>query len=807
VGSQDLRRTFRNLARKPLFTAMVVLMLTLGLGTTTAIFTIVSGVLLRPLPVRDPERLVAFWENNPQMGWEQSPVAAANYLDWAEQGRSFEGIAAYSGGGSDYLLSDSANPEIVRGQLATANFFDVLGVAPAAGRSFRPEETWKGEQSVVILSDAFWHRRFAADLGIIGKPIRINSETCIVVGVMPPGFSFPEPDLDFWRPFEWDPADREHAQFRRAHMLQAIGRIKPGVSFAEAEAELRVIAQRLEQRYPDTNEQMGAGLTPLMEWMTDSTRKPLLLMMAAALLVLLITYANAGNLILVRTIGQLREIAVRSALGAKRGHLVRQVLAESFVLSLVSGLLALLLAYWVLRVLVAFAPEDIPRLATVSIDEYILGFLGALTVVTALILGIVPAILGSRPNPGRLLQDSFRGTTAGVGSGRIRKALAVAEVALAVLLVTGAGLLIKSFSLLIAVDPGFRPEKLLRVQISLPSVAYSEPAAWQQFYDRLLDQVRALPGVESAAEASRLPVIGGKWTSEFAIQGRAEQDRGMEVRHLEITPGYLKTMGISLLAGRDLTAEDRADGPPVVLINETLAHRLSDRPPLGRLITFEAEPGPDSEWYTIVGIAKDTKQFGLDSEVMPEVYKCSAQVPKRVMNLMVRTKADPLELVGAVRNSVRSLDPELALMKVASMEEAVADTVASQRFLMMLFAFFGCVSLILAATGIYSVMAYSVSQRTPEIGIRMAMGANREQISGLVLRQAGVLVLLGAVLGVSGYIALSRHLTSLLFGITTVDPAVVAGVPVLLISVGLLACYLPARRAARVDPLIAMRSE
>lgn len=807
MESQDLRRTFRNLARKPLFTAMVVLMLSLGLGTTTAIFSILDGVLLRPLPLREPERLVALWEHNPEMGWEQSPVAPANYLDWAAQSRRFEGMAAYAGGGGDFLLTDSSRPEIVRGQIVTASFFDVLGVAPAVGRSFRPEETWKGEQSAVVLSHAFWQRRFAADPEIVGKPIRINSETCVVVGVMPAGFSFPEPDLDFWRTFEWDPADRELVPFRRAHTLQAVGRLKPGVSVAEAEAELRVIAKRLEQLHPETNEQMGVGLTPLMEWLTGSTRKPLLLMMSAALLVLLITYANVGNLILVRTFGQLREIAIRSALGARRGRLMRQLLAESFVLSFVSGLIALLLAHWVLRVLIAVAPDDIPRITTIAIDGRILGFLGGLTLLTALILGIVPAILGSRPKLGWLLHDSSRGSTAGAGNVRLRKALTLAEVALAVLLVTGAGLLIKSFHLLTDVDPGFRPEKLLRVQISLPNATYPEPAGWQQFYEQLLAQARTLPGVESAAEASRLPVLGGKWTSEFKIQGRDGDDSGMEVRHLEVTPGYLQTMGIPLLAGRDLNEADRADTQPVVVINETLARRLTDRPPLGRLIAFEADPGPDSQWYTIVGIARDTKQFGLDSEVMPEVYKSSAQVPKRMMNLMIRTKNDPMTLVGDVRRIVRSLDPELALLKVVPMEEAVAETVSRQRFLMMLFAFFGAVSLILAMTGIYSVMAYSVSQRTPEIGIRMAMGASREQISGLVLRQAGVLVLLGAVLGVLGYIALSRHIASLLFGITTVDPLVVASVPVLLISVGLLACYLPARRAARVDPLIALRSE
>lgn len=808
--AQDLRLGLRALVRDPAFAAVAVLTLAVGIGATTAVFSVVDAVVLRPLALPAPERLVALFEENEERGWRKNWVAPANYLDWQARAKSFSGVAAYHDEPSDLTLAGAGSgpadlePEPVKAQAVSAELLQVLGVRPVLGRGFRPEENWRGPEPVVLLGHGLWKRRFGGDPRLLGRTIRLNGREQTVVGVLPPGFDFPG-GAEMYTTFGWDPAARQEVWFRRAHFVRVVARLAPGVSLPEAGAELAGLARRLEQEHPETNTHMEAGLMPLHEWVVGDTRRPLLILLGAVALVLLTSCANVANLLLSRASARNREMAVRSALGAGRLRLTRQLLTEGLVLAGAAGLVGMLFARWGLAGLLALAPADIPRLAEVGIDARVLLVAAGTTLAATLFFGLAPAVAGALPDARSALLTGGRGS-AGPRGRRTRGLLVVAEVALALLLVTGAGLLVRSFQRLLEVEPGFDPAGVLVAEVSLPGATYAEEEQVRVFYERLLERVRALPGVVAAATTSTTPLRDRSWTSDFAVAGRGREEFGIEVHHAEVDPEYFRTLGIRLVRGRGFTAADGPEAPPVILINQALADRyFRGQDPLGQRLAFDRYPDAESRWYTIVGVTASYRQGSLAEEAQIEIYRPQSQDPGWHRDLLVRASGDPRTLVGPLREALRSLDRELTLMEVETLEQVLSRSVARERFLMLLLTAFGAAALLLAAVGTYGVVTYAVQLRTAEIGIRMALGAGSTDVLGLVVGQGMTLVLAGFALGLLGSLGLSRVLSSQLFGITAGDPWTYAGVSAILVATGLLASYLPARRAARLDPVEALR--
>jgi putative ABC transport system permease protein len=808
---QDLRYAFRLLAKTPAFTLVAVVTLALGIGANTAIFSVVNAVLLKPLPYRQPEGLVQFWETNPIKGWTQNVLAPANFFDWQEQSNSFEGMAAYIGsdtkaaGLSDLQLTGNGEPEHVKGLFVTGNLFDVLGAQPALGRTLREEETWEGHSRVVVLSNGLWRRRFAADPAIVGKTISMNGRDVEVVGVMPVGFYFPSSDVELYCPTGWNKS--QMAQVRRAHFLRAVARLKPGVTLDEARAEMSAIASRLEQQYPATNTQMGVGLGPLKEWIVSDARPALLIFLAAVGLVLLIACANVANLMLVRAASRTREIAIREALGASRIRVIRQLLIESMLLALVGGVVGLLLALWGSDALRSLDPGNIPRLDEVNLDLRVLAFTLALTALTTLIFGLAPALENSKPDLTTSLKEGGQKGIVGSHRGRVRNAFVVSEVALSLVLVIAAGLMVKSFWRLQRVDPGFTPENLLTVNISLPGARYPQGADGIRFYSQLCDRLKSLPGVNSVGATSRLALRGAEWTSDFSIEGRPPDEYGKEVRHKSITPEYFDAMKIPLIAGRRFEQNDTQDSSPVIIINEALARRhFGDEDAIGRRLSF-SRPWEKPLWRTIVGVVKDEKQDGLRVEPLPEIYQPFAENPRSNMTVVIRTGDQPTKIISAVRHEIAALDKDLAPFDMQTGEQVVSGSMERDRFAMVLLAVFAGVAIILAAVGIYGVMSYSVSQRTHEIGVRMALGAQTRDITALIVGDGLKLTLVGLMTGIMSAFGLTRLMTSLLYGVSATDPLTFIEISLWLGAVSLLASYMPARRATKVDPLVSLRYE
>ncbi|HKY05517.1 MAG TPA: ABC transporter permease [Blastocatellia bacterium] len=808
---QDLRFGMRRLAKSPGFTVVALLLLGLGIGANTAIFSVVNSVLLRPLPLKDPDRIVEVWEVNPLKGWTQANVAPANLQDWQEQNQVFEDMAAYMGsdtkeaGIRNFSLTGRGEPERVQAVGVSANFFSVLGVEPAHGRAFLPEENWEGSDLVVVLSSGLWQRRFGKDPEVVGQTIHLNGRPRTVVGVMPEGFDFPTKRADMWIPLGLNPKDIPG--LRRPHFFKVIARLKEGVSIEQAQAEMNSIAARLEEQYPDTNTQMGVGLGSLQEFLVGETRPTLLVLLGAVAFVLLIACANVANLLLARAASREREIAIRSALGASRLRLVRQLLAESLMLSALGGALGVLIAVWGLDVLVSLAPQNIPRLNEVGLDSRALGFTVSVTFLTGLIFGLLPALQSSKPDLNETLKDGGRKGAGGLRSRRSLSALVVSEVALSLVLLIGAGLMIKSFVRLQQVDPGFDPENILSFKLSLPGVRYPKPENAITFYESLTERLRALPGVKAAGMSDHIALEGYAWTSDFTIEGRPPEEYGVEVRHKSIDPGYFETLGLSVLKGRNFTTAENRSGPGIIIINETLARQhFKDEDPIGKRIKF-SKPERQSPWRTIVGVVSDEKQDGLDKPVRQEIYEPLFQNLRYSMTVVARTTGDPQGLIGAVRGEVQSLDKDLPIYDVSTMEQIIASSVTGKRFTMTLMMIFAAVAMVLAAVGLYGMMSYSVTQRTHEIGIRMALGARRADVLRLVIGQGMTLVGGGICLGLAVAFALTRLMENLLFGVSATDPAIFAIIAAVLVSVALLASYIPARRASKVDPLTALRYE
>ena len=803
---RDLRYGFRMLAKKPGFTVVAAVTLALGIGANTAIFSVVNAVLLRPLPYREPGRLVEIWETNPIKAWTDAPAAPANFYDWEQQNDVFEGMANYSTGPGNFALTGKDEPERLRGQAISGNLFSVLGVEASLGRTFLPEETWKGKDEVVILSHGLWKRRFGEDPNLIGQMISLRGKNYTVVGVMPDGFYFPTKEVDLWVPWGLDPT--EIPNLRRPHFMRVVARLKSGKTLAQAQTEMNTIAGRLEQEYPGTNIKMGVGLGLLHDWTVKDTRLPLLILLAVVAFILLIACANIANLLLARAATRMREMAIRTALGAGRRRLVRQLLTESLLMSAGGGALGLLFAVWGKELLLAFSPGNIPRFDEISVDASVFSFTLGITLLTTLIFGLVPALASSKIDLTSSLKEGGQKGGGDARHNRARNLFVVLEVAFALMLLIGAGLMIKSFMRLQRVDPGFDPDNILALQISLPGSKYKEDPQLIAFYQQALERIKSLPGVGDAGLTLTLPSQGAAWTSDFTVEGRSPEEYGKEVRHNVVSSDYFRTMRVPLASGRLFSDYDDKDHPIVVVINEALARGFfSHEDPIGKRLKFSKPEVEDKDWFTIVGVVKNEKLEGLAAEVKPEVYHPFLQGANNFVNLVVRTATDPRAMTVAVRREISALDKDVPIFNIKTMNEVLYESVARERFTVLLLAIFAAVALILSAVGIYGVMSYAVTERTHEIGIRMALGANASDVLGLVVRQGIKLAVAGVGLGVAGAFALTRLIEKLLFGVGATDPLTFTMISLLLTFVALLACWLPARRAAKVDPMIALRYE
>jgi putative ABC transport system permease protein len=811
---QDLRYAVRMLAGNPGFTAVAVLALGLGIGANTAIYSVVHAVILEPLPFAEPDRLLAIWERNPERGWDRAQVAAANYLDWREQATTFIDMGAHNDWLIDLPMSDGGgDPEMVFANEVTGNLFAVLGVEPAIGSGFEPPDTWEGGNPKVLLAHAFWERRFAADPGIVGAQLELGGVTRTVVGVMPPGFTYPlafragageMPGIDAWVPTGWPLVRRQQISFRRAHGMSVVGRLRDGVTIEEAASELDAIAARLEVEYPATNVAMGTGVTPLHEWVVGDHDLPLLIMLTAVGFVLLIACANVANMLLARATTRRAEMAVRQAMGASRARLLRQGLTESVLLSGAGGLLGIVAASWGIQVLLRLGPE-LPRLDRVGLDLTVLGFTAGAILLTGLVFGAVPAWKAAARGDAT---PTARGASAGPTARHGGRLLVAAEVALALPLVIGAGLMFRTLVGLQDVDPGFDPRNTLVAEIQLPSTSYPDDTAAINFWSALFTTLEEIPGVESAAMSSRLPFRSQRWSSDFSAEGWEADRFGTNVRHDEISPGFFETMKVPIVRGRAIDATDRASGVPVVVINQALADRyFADRDPIGVMITFDRVATENSFWRQIVGVAANVRREHLALEEQPGFYAPVLQDTTLHQYVLLRTAGEPTTLAPALRERVRALDAGLPIYGITTFATVHAEATATERFLLTLLGAFAFVGLALAAVGIYGVISYTTSRRTREIGIRLALGARGPDVVRMIVGGGMAPVLAGIAVGAAGALAVGRVMSSLLFGVTPYDPWTFAAVIALLAAVALLACVMPARRATRLDAATALRND
>ena len=806
--TQDVRYGLRTISRNPGFAVVAVLVLGLGIGANTAIFSAVNAVLLQPLPVRDEASLVMLWEKNAEKGWYKNTSAPANMLDWKEGVQSFADVAAWEGFGQGAVtLTGRGDPVLLTAASVTGNFFDVIGVRAAIGRTFVDEETWNNAERVVVLSDGAWRNLFGGESSIVGSMITLQGLRWEVVGVMPPAFSFPSRSIDVWLPVRWDPAWKAQAFFRRAHWIRPIARLERGATLERADAQLQVVVERLSKEYPATNRVMGAGLTPLHEFLVGDRRASLLILFGSVGLLLVLACANVGNLMLVRATGRRREMAVRVALGAGRGRLARQVLTESVLLSLCGGLLGVGIGVAGLGVLSRVRPASLADTDWMSFDWRVLGYTTAITVVAGLLFGLLPA-LRSGADIGDTLKDGSRTGTAGRRSLRASNLLVVGEVVLALLLLTGAGLLVRSYVALRQVDPGFRVENGTVLRLDLPGAAYPEQANVLAFYDRLAERLQGLPGIEAVTMTDALPLTGTGYTSDYIAEGRPPGAYGTEVAHRRVRPGYFEAMRVPILSGRPLTELDREDTEPVVVINRVLAESyFPNEDPVGQRIAFDKEPTSQTQWSRIVGVSGNELQNGIGRPPQAEVYVTPRQESTSGLNVILFTRGDDPGLVPAIRAAVAELDANLPSSRIRRLDDVYRESLARDRFMLLLLATFAAVALTLAAVGVYGVGSQAARRRTQEIGIRVALGARRSDVMLLVIRQAAVLALAGIVAGEVVALAAARVMSSVLFGITPHDTVTFLVVPAVLGIAAIIATWLPARRAVRIDPVRALRIE
>ncbi len=790
--------------KNPGFIIVALLTLALGIGANTAIFSLVNGLLLRPLPYGSPERIVIVWQDyRERTGREREWTSPDTFFDWRDQNHVFEGISVIDGWLPTILAGE---PEQLPGARVTYNIFSVLGVSPAIGRNFVAEEDRPNGPKVVILSDGLWKRRFGGDAGVIGKDIIINGEKYSVIGVMSPRFEFPiEPLAQIWTPMQ---VDSTNSCGRDCITLRSVARLKPGMSLTQAKSDMNLVAQRLKQQYPAHYHGVGITLTPLQEQLTEEIRPPLLVLLTAVGFVLLIACANVANLLLVRASSRKPEIAIRSALGAGKSRLTRQLITENMLLAMSGGALGILFGVLGVDVLVRLLPEDLPIIGihNIGIDSVVLIFTLALSLATGIIFGLIPLFQYNDPRLSESLKEGGRNRVAAGGS-RIRSLLVISEVAFALMLLIGAGLLMKSFIQLLNVNPGFQPQNVLTMQLNLPGTRYPKREQISAFYSQLLEKIKTLPGVMKAGTTSALPLGGNYTDTNFLIEGQSLEGReDQAVWYQLISSEYLQTLGIRLLKGRYFTERDDFDAPRVVIVTESFARRhFPDGNVIGKRLNFNNPENP--LWREIVGVAADVKQFGLNQETPIALYLHQKQSSSPFVTLAIRTSGNPINLAGEIRGQVWSLDKDLAVSNVQTMEQVIGSTVSTPRITLTLIGAFAAAALLLAALGLYGVVSYSAAQRTNEIGIRMALGAEQGDVLKMVVRQGMMLAALGVAIGLAGAFALTRLMTRLLFGVSATDPVTFVVISGLLALIALIASYIPAHRASKIDPITALRYE
>jgi putative ABC transport system permease protein len=804
---QNVRYALRNLRKRPVFSLIVVFTLALGIGANTAIFSVVDAVLLAPLPYSDPDKLVVLWAKNEKQNLTQQPVSYPNIVDLRESSHVFERLSVVRG--ELFSLTDRDEPERVTGVRVSTNILTLLGVTPALGRNFLQEEEQPAKASVALLSHGLWQRRYAGDPRLLGQAIIIDGKSYTVIGILPAWLKQPGTTLgnlsdpDVWIPVV--PAASE--QNRNFANMRIVARLKMGVTPAQAQSEVDTLGARLEKQYPDSNTNLRFGVVGLREQLTGRVSKALWILLGVVGCVLLIACANVANLLLARAASRQSEIAVRNALGATRPQLIRELLTECMVLGLTGGLLGLLLAYLGVTVMTSLSSGGIPRADEIGISREVLLFTMLLSLLTGLAFGIVPALQSSRSQLTEDLKEAKKGASGSVRHRRSLNALVVIEIALALVLVAGAGLMMRSFRSVLGIDPGFDPHNVLTFSAALPLATYKDQQQHVQFFERALAKIRALPGVEAAAGTFRVPIAGFA-TAIFSVQGKPVPTGQAPIAdYRAITVGYFRAIGIRLLKGREFTERDSADAPDAVIVNEELARRSwPGEDPIGKRLQVGTEL---TRWRQVVGVVGNARLSGLEAKVDPAIYVPFPQNswPNALRNsfLVLRTTTDPQSLIPAIRRELRSVDPTFPITQIRTMDEIVGDSLSQRRFNTALLALFAFVAVALAAVGIYGVMSYAVSQRTREMGIRMALGAEQSDITKLVTSNGARLAALGIAIGVVAAAISSRLMSSLLFGITATDPMTFVFTALLLAAVTLLASYIPSRRAARTDPIAALR--
>jgi putative ABC transport system permease protein len=806
---QDIRFGLRVLIKSPGFTVVAVLAIALGVAANTAIFSVVNAVLLEPLPYKESGQLMMVWESNRQRDLHQNSISPANLIDWKEQTGVFEDVAAFIDRRTN--LTSDGDPVELPVQFVTPNLFRVLGVEPMMGRGFADEDAKPDAAQVVVLGHGLWQRRFGGDRKIIGKTITLNDNKVMVVGVMPPSFQWfiRKSSLNAKPPEMWTPFGlTDQLRVRKGRYLAAVARLRPGVTRESAEAELNQLAARLEQQYPDFNKGWGVEVTPLREQFAGGIRPALWILLGAVGFLLLIACANVANLLLARGAARQKEMAIRTALGAGRWRVVRQLLTESVLLAALGGALGLMLAWWGVEVLAALSPPDLLDVGGVRLSLPVLAFTLGVSLLTGIFFGLVPSFEASRQDTSESLKEGAKGTTGGVRGSRLRGAFVISEIALSLVLLVGAGLMLKSFARLQSVNPGFNADGVLTMRVELPDAKYHEDQQVINFFRQATERIRALPGVESVGAINYLPFAGPGAGTRFAIVGRPTPPHGEEPTTdvLVTDENYFGTMGMTVLRGRAFSAQEATEARSVAVVSESLAREyFPGRDAIGQRIVVNMKENPEPT--EIIGIVGDIKHKALDEKSRPTVYWPQPELTYPFMTLVVRAKGDPAALAPATRREIQALDPEQPVADVRTMNQLLAGSVGRARFSAMLLGIFAVIALVLAAVGVYGVMSYAVSRRTHEIGVRVALGAQGRDVLKLVLSQGLKLALVGVLLGVVGSFALTRLLTSLLYGVSATDPLTFIGVSMLLASVALVACYVPARRATKVDPLIALRYE
>lgn len=813
-GIEDLFGDIRHAGRalwhdKPLAVAGL-LTLALGVGATTAVFSAVNAVMLRELPFADSRRVVALWEENKPRGWYKKVAAPANYLDWAQRAKTFTGIAAYTDYATTVTLLGQGDPRLLTASYVTGNFVDVLGVRPALGRGFDAADTWDDGQRPAMISFPLWKSQFGGDSSVIGREMSFGGRRgWRIIGVMPEGFAFPMPTTDVWLPVLFSREDRTAVSFRRAHWLRVIGRMKDGVTPVRANADLQAVVQQLKREYPATNAQMGAGLTPIREWIVGDTRQPLLILLGASIILLVIACANVGNLLLVHAVSRTREMSLRFVLGASRLRVARLALAQSLLLSLAGGVAGLIVGWIGARALLAMQPGGMLPVTDIPLDHRVWLFALGMTTMSGIAFGLSPALLATRQSPAAALSAGGR-AIAGGGVRRWARQLVIAEVALASVLLVGAGLLVRSYRNVAALPAGFDAEGVLTVSLGVPSSRYDSATKVLSFYHQLLGRISAQSGVASAAAVRQLPVTDLSWSSSLAVQGRPPIPEGQDVLHREVLGNYFGVMHVPVRKGRIFGPGDVLGGPSVVVINEALANRFfPNEDPIGKVIAFDRVADSTSHWHTIIGVVGDERQASIVEAPRPEVFAAFDQDWTRGMNLVVRAKPgiDPMSLAGGVRSAIRGLDSLLAINELRPMTEVHRAAMARQRFLSVLVFVFASTGVALAIVGVFGVLAQLVQSRTREMGLRIALGAMPAQVRWLVVGNGLGLVSAGVVAGLLIAVGATRVMSSLLYGVTPGDMTSYVAAGLVLLILGAVAAAIPAARASGADPASTLRAD